>query len=395
MYYLTNLTYFTPHKRFEDRSLLINRRQIQRLGSTHDSQYPPKAQVIDCQGFYVTPGFIDLQLNGAFGFDFTADPNSLWSVATKLPRYGLSGFLPTIITSPLETVKQAQEVLANPPEAQQGAIPLGLHLEGPFLHPDKKGAHNPNYLCTPNLALIRDWAPQQGISLVTLAPELAGSSALISTLVQRGVVVSAGHSMATFEQARAGIADGIRYGTHLFNAMPSVQHREPGLITALLTDRRLTLGLIVDGQHLHPAMVQLVWQAVGPTQLTLVTDAMAALGMPAGAYQLGDFDVIVDEHIARLPSGTLAGSILSPDQALKNLISFTGCTLSDALPTLTSVPAKLLGLGQRKGHIGLGYDADLTFLTPDLTVAATMVGGEFVYLDEDKGHQFGSQIIGD
>jgi N-acetylglucosamine-6-phosphate deacetylase len=214
---------------------------------------------------------------------------------------------------------------------------------------------------------------------VTLAPELPGALDLVAALTARGVLVSAGHSAATFEQAKAGVDAGIRYGTHLFNAMPALQHREPGLPGALLTDARATVGLIADGVHTHPAIVSLAWQALGPRRLNLVTDAMAALGMPAGTHRLGDFDVEVDATSARLADGTLAGSILSLDQALRNLVSMTGCSLEEALATVTSTAARAIGVDAERGTLARGAAADVVLLTPDLRVRTTIVAGEIVY----------------
>ena len=195
------------------------------------------------------------------------------------------------------------------------------------------------------------------------------------------MVVSAGHSTATLAQARAGFDAGILYGTHLFNAMPPLHHREPGLVAALLGDERLTVGLIVDGVHVHPEAVKLVWKFLGNGRLNLVTDAMAALGMSPGRYSLAHFEVIVDETTARLVNGTLAGSLLSLDTAVRNLITYTGCTLAEALSTVTSTPAVLLGLSH-KGRIAPGCDADLVLLTPDLQVHTTFIGGRIVYQKE-------------
>jgi N-acetylglucosamine-6-phosphate deacetylase len=359
---------------------------------------PPAAQAIDATGLLLVPGFIDLQVNGAFGHDFTADPAAIWVVAAGLPRYGVTAFLPTIMTAPLPTIAAAAQVLAHgPPTPQQSRIqypipniqyptssatPLGLHLEGPFLNPAKKGAHNPAYLRLPGLEAIVDWSPQRGIRLVTLAPELPGALEVVTALAARGVVVGAGHSLATHAQARAGFAAGITYGTHLFNAMPPLQHREPGLVAALLHEPRVKVGLIPDGIHVHPLVVSLTWRMTGPGRLTLVSDAVAALGMPPGRYHLAGLDVVVDETTSRLDDGTLAGSILPLDAALRNLIAFTGCSLADALPALTTTPAALLGLSAQRGRIAPGLAADLVLLTPDLHVIMTVVGGRVAYSDE-------------
>jgi N-acetylglucosamine-6-phosphate deacetylase len=185
--------------------------------------------------------------------------------------------------------------------------------------------------------------------------------------------------MATYEEAEAAFEAGVSYGTHLFNAMPALGHREPGLAGALLTHPTLVAGLIPDGIHVHPAVVALIWAAMGSHRLNLVSDDMAALGMPPGAYQIGDQRVIVTATDARLADGTLAGSILPLDAALRNLIAFTGCSLEAALPTLTTTPARLLGLAHELGQLAPGFLADLVLLRPDLTVAMTIVRGEIVY----------------
>lgn len=383
--YIHQATIFTPDQHFEDGAVLIERNRIIEVGSTKAVVCPPDARIIDASDLLLVPGFIDLQINGGFGYDFTTNPTAIWPVAAGLPGYGVTSFLPTIITSPLERITAAQEVLAQgSPGNCSGAIPLGLHVEGPFLNPLKKGAHNANHLCLPNLEAVASWSPEQGVSLVTLAPELPGALAVIAALAERGVVVGAGHSMATYAQAQAAIEAGITYGTHLFNTMPPLQHREPGLPGALLTNPALSVGLIPDGVHVHPAVIELIWAIKGGKRLNLVTDAMAALGMPPGCYHLGDQTVIVTENEARLVDGTLAGSIVSMDAALRNLITFTGCSLAEALPTVTTIPASLLGLSDQRGQIAAGLLADVILLTPDLQVVTTIVEGQVVYSTNNK-----------
>lgn len=350
-----------------------------RIAAIHDAPPPAAAgPMIKAHGMRLVPGFIDLQLNGGFGHDFTANPDTIWPVAAALPRFGVTSFLPTIITSPPQTIQQAQAVLAaGPPSEFAGAAPLGLHLEGPFLHPQQKGAHNPAYLRAPDLALSADWSPQTAVSLVTLAPELPGAAAVIAALTTRGVVVSAGHSTATLAEAKAGFDAGVRYGTHLFNAMPPLHHREPGLAGALLADERPFFGLIVDGVHVHDAWVRLVWR-LAADRLTLVSDAMAALGMPDGAYRLGSHDVTVQDGRAFLADGTLAGSVLPLDRALARLTAVTGCGLAAALPAITSRPADLLGRADL-GRVAPGCAADLVLLDADGAVARTLINGRIVY----------------
>jgi N-acetylglucosamine-6-phosphate deacetylase len=376
---ITNAAVHTPDECIDGGSILIDGGRIAAFGRGGDVTRPAGARVVDASGLIACPGFIDLQFNGGFGHDFTDDPSSIWEVAAALPRYGVTAFLPTVITSPLETIAAAQQVVnGGRPSGFTGAEPVGLHIEGPFLNPQKKGAHNPRHLRTPDAAAVAGWSPATGVRLVTLAPELPGALSLVALLSDRGVLMSAGHSMATFDQAKAGFDAGIRYGTHLFNAMPTLQHRDPGLPGALLTDARTTVGLIADGIHTHPAIVSLVWQALGPRRLNLVTDAMAALGVPAGTHRLADFDVIVDATSARLADGTLAGSILSLDQALRNLVAMAGCSLEDALQTMTTTAARAIGAEDR-GRLAPGAVADVVLLSPDLQVRTTIAAGAIAY----------------
>lgn len=370
-------TILTPEQEIAHGAVYIEHDRIAWVGPAVDAPPAKGAARIDAAGGWLVPGFIDLQLNGAFGADFTADPTSIWRVADRLPRYGVTGFLPTLVTSPLEQIAVARQiVVSGPPAGFRGAAVLGLHIEGPFLNPHKKGAHNPAYLRPPDPMLVADWSPATGVRFVTLAPELPAGLETIRRLTAQGVVVSAGHSLATYAQAEEAFAAGLRYGTHLFNAMPPLLHREPGLVGALLAAADRVVGLIADGIHVHPGLIRIVWAAKGPAGLSLVSDAMAALGMAPGRYRLNDLEVIVSEKEARLADGTLAGSVLSLDQAVRNLIAFTGCSLAEALATVTTTPADLLGIGHERGRIRPGLIADLVLLDADLRVAATIVRGE-------------------
>jgi len=330
-------------------------------------------------GGLIAPGFIDLQINGAFGYDFTADPASVAPVAAGLPQHGVTAFLPTIITSPLETYPERLVALMAAATPNQGATVLGVHVEGPFLNPNKKGAHNPIHLRLPSPQSVAPLVATGAMRLMTLAPELPGGTETIAYLRRHGVVVSIGHTDAHYDDAHAALDHGVTWATHLFNAMPTLEHREPGLGGALLTAAEQTVGIIPDGVHTHPAIVALAWKLKGPRRLNVVTDAMAALGRPPGRYLLGDQEVTVTEREARLPSGTLAGSILSMDTALRRLIEFTGCSLLEALATITSTPADLLGIGHERGRLQAGTYADLVILSPDLQVTMTLVEGRVVY----------------
>lgn len=347
--------------------------------SADPHQEPPQTGDIDAPGLIVSPGWIDIQINGGFGYDFTTDPDKIWEVGALLPRYGVTGFLPTIITASEDTYQKAITVLKNgPPAGWRGARPLGWHFEGPFLNPAKKGAHNPAFLHLPDADFIKDWSRENGVLLVTMAPEIPGALEIARTLVSRGVVVSAGHSMATVEDLKKAVENGYTAATHLFNAMPSLDHRSPGLAAAVLLDDRITTGLIPDGLHVHPDMVNLAWRMKGPEKIVLITDAVGALGIQPGIFVQGGMEIVVDGHSARLRNGTLAGSILGLDQALRNVMEFTRSRMEEVLPALSYNQSRLLHL-DRNGTIHPGFRADLTFLHEDGQVAFTMVGGEVVH----------------
>lgn len=332
-------------------------------------------------GGLIAPGFIDLQINGAFGYDFTADPASVAPVAAGLPQHGVTAFLPTIITSPLETYPERLVALMAAATPNQGATVLGVHVEGPFLNPNKKGAHNPIHLRLPSPQSVAPLVATGAMRLMTLAPELPGGTETIAYLRRHGVVVSIGHTDAHYDDAHAALDHGVTWATHLFNAMPTLGHRDPGAVGALLEADQPVIGLIADGIHVHPAVVRLVWRSKGAAGISLVTDAMAALGQPPGVYNIGDQQVHVTPIAARLASGTLAGSILSMDQAIRNMIAYTGCSVGDAVRMASTTPADVLDLSH-KGRLETGADADIVVLDAQLQVQQTIIGGEVVYQAE-------------
>lgn len=338
---------------------------------------------LDATGLLVAPGFIDLQCNGAVGVDLTAEPERMWEVAAALPRWGVTAWLPTVVSAPPRARSRARTtVVAGPPsDSPPGACPLGLHLEGPFLAAERAGAHDRRHLVPPSLDLVagEGWSRPGGVALVTLAPELAGALDLVRNLVDRGIVVSAGHTSARATEATAAIDAGISYVTHLFNAMAPLHHREPGMAGVALMDERVRVGLIADGRHVDPAVVALAARALG-SRLSLVTDAVAALGSPPGPLKLGDLAAAVSptDGTVRLPDGTLAGSTLSLDRAVRNLTDFAAIDLPTAVEAVTATPAALLGLADR-GVIAPGAVGDLVLLTPAGDLVATVIAGRLVY----------------
>lgn len=334
--------------------------------------------VLDGAGLVVLPGLVDLQANGAAGIDVTAEPARLWEVAAALPAYGVTAFLPTVITSAAAARTEALETLAaGPPSGWVGAVPLGLHLEGPMIAAGRHGAHPPALLMTPDLDLVDGWTRAAGVAMVTLAPELPDALAVVAALAARGVVVSVGHTAASAADVLAAEAAGARCATHLGNAMPALAGRDPGPVGGVLASG-LVAGVIADGHHLDPATLTAFRRALGPGRLLAVSDTTAALGLPDGPARLGVQDVVVAGGTVRLADGTLAGSAASLLDCVRVLRAQTGCSLADAVHAATAVPAAVLGDGDR-GHLRPGARGDLVLVTPELRPVATVVGGRVVH----------------
>jgi len=330
----------------------------------------------------IAPGLIDLQVNGAYGVEVGVEPDAIATLAARLPEQGVTAFLPTLVTSPVEkilaTCAQWREHQRTP-----GARPFGIHLEGPFLSPARKGAHVVALIeaASPDLlAAILDGSAREGdaLRLMTVAPDRPDAAAIIRHLRHARVVVALGHTDATYAQFVAGIDAGGIMATHMYNTMSPFTHRAPGAIGAALVDERITVCLIADGIHSHPASLALAVRAKGPERVALVSDAMPAAGMPPGQYALGGLDVTVDETSARLADGTLAGSILALDQAVRNMVRWAGVTPAQALRMASETPARLLGLSGF-GRLAVNNRADLALFDAGLHVTATIRDGVVIY----------------
>lgn len=337
------------------------------------------ADARDCTGLTASPGLIDLQLNGGFGYDFTTDPGSIWEVGSRLPEYGVTAFLPTIISSDPENVVAARDILHDgPPDSWRGAVPVGLHCEGPMITGERRGTHPKKFLVPPSLSFLDRWGGLCHIRMVTLAPELPGAEELVRFLVNRGVVVSAGHTDVDYETALKSFDWGISHGTHLFNAMSGFHHRRPGLVGALLSTPAVTAGLIADGLHVHPAAMRVAYQTKGASGIALVTDAMAGMGEGDGTYSLGARTVQVQDGRALNEDGGLAGSVLTMDAAVRTFFSSTGCSKAEALTSASVTPANVLADATR-GRLTPGARGDIAFFDDSLQVQLTVVAGQVVY----------------
>jgi N-acetylglucosamine-6-phosphate deacetylase len=321
----------------------------------------------------ISAGLIDLQVNGGTGAEIGDRAAAIDAVSRWLPETGVTAWLPTVVTAAANFYPGVFAAWGQI-DRGAGAIPLGYHLEGPFLSPAKKGAHQLRWIEAASDDIVDLWVEQDCIRIVTLAAEREGNLARIRRLADAGITVSLGHTNATYEEFIAGIDAGATKATHLFNTMPNIHHRDPGAMVATLDDDRITAGIIPDGIHTHPAMVRLATRAKGVDRMLIVSDMMSAAGLKPGTYGLGGQEVTVDATSARLADGTLAGSIVTMDQAVRNVVDWSIASLPEALHMATAVPARVIGEADR-GVIRAGAHADLTIWSDDLTVQQTIIAG--------------------
>jgi N-acetylglucosamine-6-phosphate deacetylase len=372
----------TPSNAVENAFLLVEAGRILEISSGCSRQLPDNVSVCDFGDGIIAPGYLDLHIHGSAGYDVMDDAaDALPAIERLLARYGVTSYFPTTVTAPLDVTLRALERLADAiekrgsSEGDTRAHPLGIHLEGPFISHARRGVHPLENLLAPTLALFdKFWQAARGhIRMMTIAPELDGALEVISEAARRGVCVSLGHSDADFAVTDRGIAAGARHATHTFNAMRPLDHRNPGILGAVLTDGRVSADIIADGVHLDPAIVKLFANAKGLENTVLITDAISATGMPEGRYRLGSFEVDVRDGKC-LAGGKLAGSVLTMDRAVRNLVGFAKWKLSEAIAAATQNPARVTQISN-KGRLGAGADADFVVLSAEGDVLRTFVGG--------------------
>jgi N-acetylglucosamine-6-phosphate deacetylase len=347
---------------------------LSRRGSEAGDAYPDAILV---------PSYLNIHVHGAAGHDvMEGTPEAMHAVGAALARQGVGAYYPTTITSSAEETLRALDMIAAVIErapSTDAAVPLGIHLEGPFLSPAKRGAHPARLLVQPSISLFdRFWQASRGhIRILTIAPELSSALELVKHASGLGVVCSLGHSDATLAQAAAGFGAGARSATHTFNAMRSMDHRNPGVAAYVLDNDALFAEMICDGVHVDPAMVRLFFKAKGPEKSILITDGMSATGMPDGGYKLGDLDVEVAHGrctIAGSPD-VLAGSVLTMDKAVRNFAEFTGAGIATSAQLAARNPARLMGLDQNWGCLEVGREANFVALSPDARIMQSFRAG--------------------
>ena len=392
---LTARKLFTPLEAVDDAVILIDDGVIRTVSSRNAVSMPPRARLVDLGDKILTPGFIDLHIHGGAGHDLMEGTRqAVEAVARSVLEHGTTSFVPTTLSAaPVLLTKSLQGLRAvldswSTGRAERMATPLGIHLEGPFISADCRGVHPRADLQKPSVALFQQFLEAAGGSLriLTLSPELEGARELQRYAIEKGVGVALGHSNATYDQAAEAIAAGAVHAVHVFNAMRPFAHRDPGILGAVLTDDRVKAEVIADGVHVDPAALRLLVRAKGVSRTVLVTDAVSATGMCPGQYFLGGMEIILGDDprtgfpACRNREGVLAGSVLTQDRAVRNMVSMAGVLLQDAVRMASYNPARLLGVEQRKGWLREGADADLVVLEPDGSVAGTMVGGHANFL---------------
>ena len=375
---------YTPVEEVDQPLLVVEDGLISEVSSRPAKELPGKATLIDFGDAVLAPGFVDIHMHGGAGLDvMRASPSDLPRLGKFLTTHGVTGYFPTTVAAPLDATCATLGRLADAIEAagtgdnSVQARPLGIHLEGPFLSHKRRGVHPPENLVAPTLEIFeRLWQAARGhVRMLTIAPEITGAMEVIAEAARRKVCVSIGHSDAEMPIAQDAVRAGARHATHTFNAMRPLDHRDPGIIGEVLTDDRLTADIIVDGIHVAPAIVKLFLQAKGRERAVLITDAISATGMPDGRYQLGPIEVDVKDGKCT-SNGSLAGSVLTMDRAVRNVAKFSNWSLRDAVRAATLNPAQAVGLSRHHGVLVPGAEADFTVLSGTGEVLKTIVRGQ-------------------
>ncbi|WP_432037704.1 N-acetylglucosamine-6-phosphate deacetylase [Streptomyces cucumeris] len=355
-------------------------------GAGRDADAGPGAAgsgaVRDLTGCWIVPGFIDIHVHGGGGASFSAGTAEEALTVVRTHRaHGTTTLLASTVTGDLDDLARQASVLSE--LVEQGEL-AGIHFEGPFISPHRCGAHQPSLLRAPDPADVRKLvdAARGTARMMTLAPELPGGLESVRLLADSGIIAAVGHTDSGYEATREAVDAGATVATHLFNAMPSLLHREPGPIAALLEDERVTVELINDGTHLHPAVLQLAFHRAGAGRVAFITDAMGAAGMSDGRYPLGPMEVEVRDGVARISdgptAGSIAGSTLTLDRAFRRAVTVDGLSVGEAVRALSTTPAKVLGVDGRVGSLEPGKDADLAVLGPDFRLRGVMRRGTWV-----------------
>jgi N-acetylglucosamine-6-phosphate deacetylase len=375
----------TPTTEISDAGILVRDGVIEQISPREGMRLPDGAQEFSATDKIAVPGFVDVHIHGAGGRDFMeADTEAMAGVTKTVARHGTTSVVATTVTASTDDTLRAVEGIAGYISKQhetgdRRAEVLGIHFEGPFISPARRGVHPPEWLQLPSAPMLEKLlhAAAGNALMLTIAPELLGAMPCIDAARNAGMVVGMGHTDATYEQARAAIAHGVHHAVHVYNAMRPFSHRDSGVLGAVFTSSEVTAELIADGVHVDETAMKVLIQAKGASGMIIISDGISATGMPDGNYKLGKMDVTMSGGICRNSEGKLAGSTLTLDKALRNIVAL-GVPPGDAVRMLTFNPAKLLGIEFKKGALRAGADADILLLNEGLELTNVWVRGEAI-----------------
>jgi len=377
MIIIKNISLYDKTGKLVPADIIVEDTKIKKIGSADTMLI---GEYINGQGLILLPGYIDLHTHGAIGHEVLGiDEAGLQELTLYYAKHGVTGFLATPWTAPRSVITDSLKTISTIMGHEKGASILGAHLEGPWLNTVYCGAQAKELIRPAKREEALEYLDSGIIKLVAVAPEIPENHWLIVECARRGITVAAGHTNATYAEMRQAVALGVHQVTHCFNAMRPLNHREPGVVGAAMTLPELKCELIADNIHVNPVVLKLLYDIKGPDGIILISDSLSAAGMPDGEYSFKGESVTVKDGAARLHDGTLAGSTLALDKAVRNFVKATGRPLSEILPCSSTNAAAAIGLDRSKGKVAVGYDADLILVDNDLNVKFTMVMGKVVY----------------
>lgn len=380
---VVNGAVLTPLETITDGVVLVSGGKVVRVGARSKVEVPAGSRLVDAEGGFVVPGFIDLHVHGGAGCDaMDGTWGAIAAMAQFHARHGTTSMLPTTVSfSRQGLLGVLTGVSAAVGASDRGANVLGIHLEGPYISGEQKGAHSPDQIRPPSVKEFLELlvASQRTVRMITFAPELQGAWDLVGECVRNKVVPSVGHTNATYAQTMATFKIGVKHASHVFNSMRGLQQREPGVVGAVLASSQVTAQLIADGIHVHPAVMRMIVILKGANRIALITDAISATGSEKPTSKLGSMSVTVKDGVPRLDSGVIAGSILTMDEAVRNMVQKVNVPLHEAVRMATLTPAQSIGIDGAKGSLEPGKDADLLVLTRDLNVRTVVIAGNVAY----------------